>query len=192
MASNPVTKISEEQYLAIDRAAEFRSEFVDGEMFAMSGGSLRHARLQRNLLFELQSPLRDTGCEAFTSDMRVRVPATRMYAYPDVTVICGKPVLADEQQDILLNPVVIFEVLSPTTEKYDRGLKFQHYRAIESLKDYILVDQNQVLVEQFTRQDDNTWTLRDYRLADQELTIPSINVSLPVRRIYDRIELPGA
>ena len=192
MASNPVTKISEEQYLAIDRAAEFRSEFVDGEMFAMSGGSLRHARLQRNLLFELQSPLRDTGCEAFTSDMRVRVPATRMYAYPDVTVICGKPVLADEQQDILLNPVVIFEVLSPTTEKYDRGLKFQHYRTIESLKDYILVDQNQVLVEQFTRQDDNTWTLRDYRLPDQELTIPSINVSLPVRRIYDRIELPGA
>lgn len=192
MASNPVTKISEEQYLAIDRAAEFRSEFVDGEMFAMSGGSLRHARLQRNLLFELQSPLRDTGCEAFTSDMRVRVPATRMYAYPDVTVICGKPVLADEQQDILLNPVVIFEVLSPTTEKYDRGLKFQHYRAIESLKDYILVDQNQVLVEQFTRQDDNTWTLRDYRLPNQELTIPSINVSLPVRRIYDRIELPGA
>ena len=191
MVSNPVTKLTEEQYLAIDRAAEFRSEFVDGEMFAMSGGSLRHARLQRNLLFELQSALRDTGCEAFTSDMRVRVPATRMYAYPDVTVICGKPVLSDEQQDILLNPVVIFEVLSPTTEKYDRGLKFQHYRAIESLKDYILVDQNQVLIEQFTRQDDNTWTLRDYQLLDQELTIPSINVSLPVRRIYDRIELPG-
>jgi Uma2 family endonuclease len=185
-------KLTEEQYLALDRAAEFRSEFVDGEIFAMSGGSLRHARLQRNLLFELQSALKDTGCEGFTSDMRVRVPATGMYAYPDVTVICGKPVLADEQQDILLNPVVIFEVLSPTTEKYDRGLKFQHYRAIESLKDYILVDQNQVLVEQFTRHDGNTWTLRDYQLLDQELTIPSINVSLPVRRIYDRIELPGA
>ena len=185
-------KLSEEEYLALDRAAEFRSEFVDGEMFAMSGGSLRHARLQRNLLFELQSALKDTGCEAFTSDMRVRVPATRMYAYPDVTVICGKPVLVDEHQDILLNPIVIFEVLSPSTERYDRGLKFQQYRAIESLKDYILVDQNQVRIEQFTRQDSSPWTLRDYQRLEEVLTIASINVSLPLHRIYDQIELPGA
>jgi Uma2 family endonuclease len=192
VASNPVTKISEEQYLAIDRAAEFRSEFVDGEIFAMSGSSFRHAALQSNVLVEVANCLRGTDCRVFGADLRVRVSNTRMYAYPDVCVVCGKELLADEQQDILLNPVVIFEVLSPTTEKYDRGLKFQHYRAIESLKDYILVDQNQVLVEQFTRQDDNTWTLRDYRLPNQELTIPSINVSLPVRRIYDRIELPGA
>ena len=192
MASNPVSKLTEEQYLAIEREAEFRSEFVDGEMLAMSGGSLRHARLQQNISSELYIALRDTGCEAFTSDMRVRVPKTRMYAYPDVSVICGKPVLADDHLDNLLNPIVIFEVLSPTTEKYDRGVKSQHYRAIESLKDYILVDQNQVRIEQFTRQDANTWTLRDYQLLDQELTIASIGISLPLRRIYDRIELPGA
>ena len=192
MASNPVTKLSEEQYLAIDRAAEFRSEFVDGEMFAMSGSSFRHAALQSNVLVEVANGLRGTDCRVFGTDLRVRVSKTRMYAYPDVCVVCGKELLADEQRDILLNPVVIFEVLSPTTEHYDRGLKFQHYRTIESLKDYILVDQNQVLIEQFTRDVGSTWTLRDHQLLDQELTIPSINVSLQLRRIYDRIELPGA
>ena len=192
MASNPVTKLTEEQYLAIEREAEFRSEFVDGEMFAMSGGSLRHARLHQNISSELYIALRDTGCQAFTSDMRLRVPKSRMYAYPDLSVICGKPVLADDHLDNLLNPIVRFEVLSPSTEKYDRGVKSPHYRTIESLTDYILVDQNQVRIEQFTRQDANTWTLRDYQLLEQDLTIASINVSLPLRRIYNHIELPGA
>src|ERR1700737_1281478 len=116
MASDPVTRVTEEEYLAIDRAAEVRSEFFDGEMFAMSGGSMRHARLQRNIIVELHAILLGSKCEVFTSDFRVRISPGRMYAYPDVTVVCGKPTLADERQDILLNPAVIFEVLSPTTE----------------------------------------------------------------------------
>jgi Uma2 family endonuclease len=192
MASNPLTRVTEEEYLAIDRAAEVRSEFFDGEMFAMSGGSMRHAQLQANLHGELYVALRGKDCRAFTSDFRVRVSPGSMYAYPDVTVVCGKPILADERQDILLNPAVIFEVLSPSTEQYDRGVKFQRYRAIESLKDYILVNQDEIRIEQYTRRDANTWTLHDYQRPEEELRIDSIGVSLALARIYDRIEMPNA
>lgn len=191
MASNPVTKVTEEQYLAMDRAAEMRSEFLDGEMIAMSGGSSNHARLQQNISSELYNRLQGSGCEAFGSDLRIRVSA-RMYTYPDISVVCGKLRLADGHQDILLNPIVIFEILSPSTEKYDRGVKFQHYRTIDSLKGYVLVAQDAVRVEHYTRGDDNTWTLRDHQTLEEELKIASIGVSLPLSRIYDRIELPAA
>jgi Uma2 family endonuclease len=192
MASNPVTKVTEEEYLAIDRAAEVRSEFFDGEMFAMSGGSMRHAQLQANLHGELYIALRGSDSQAFTSDFRVRVSPGSMYAYPDITVVCGRPLLADEHQDILVNPTVIIEVLSPSTEYYDRGVKFQRYRAIETLKDYILVNQDEIRIEQYTRRDANTWTLRDYQRPEEELRIDLIGISLPLDRIYDRIELPNA
>jgi Uma2 family endonuclease len=190
VASNAITKLTEEQYLAIDRAAEIRSEFLDGEMIAMSGGSLRHSGLKVNLIGELFAALRDGDCRAYNSDFRVRV-SKRMYAYPDISVVCGKALLADERQDILLNPAVIFEVLSPSTEKYDRGVKFLNYRTIESLQDYILVSQDTILVEHYTRGEANTWTLRDHQALEQELKIASIGVSLPLSRIYDRVELPG-
>ena len=191
MASNPVTKLTEEQYLAIERAAEFKSEFLEGEMFAMSGTSMNHGRLQRNILVELDNRLRGKGCEAFPSDLRVRV-SSRMYTYPDISVVCGAPALADEHQDSLLNPVVIFEVLSPSTETYDRGAKFQHYRTVASLREYVLVEQNQVRIECYTRQPGDTWTLRDYKHLEDELAIDSIGISIPLSRIYDRVEFsPG-
>ncbi len=183
--------VTEEQYLALDRAAEVRNEFLDGEMIAMSGGSMRHARLQQNISSELYICLRGTQCEAFGPDFRVRV-SRRMYAYPDVSVVCGKPILADERQDILLNPVVIFEILSPSTEKYDRGVKFQLYRTIDFLKNYVLVDQNQVRIEHYSRETDNTWTLHDHDKLHDEVEIASLGVSLPLNRIYDRVELPPA
>jgi Uma2 family endonuclease len=192
VSSNPVTKLTEEQYLAIERAAELRSEFVNGEMFAMSGGTLRHSALQSNILGELYIRARDKGCRAFASDMRIRVSATGMYTYPDVSVVCGEPQLADTHGDTLLNPIVIFEVLSPSSEGYDRGLKFQSYRTIESLQDYILVDQNRVRIEHYTRQDAITWTLRDCQSLDGELVIDSVGVTLSLTRIYDGVELPAA
>jgi Uma2 family endonuclease len=191
MASNPVTKVTEEQYLAMDRAAEVRSEFMDGEMWAMSGGSMRHAGLQANIIIELGVALRGSDCRMFTSDLRVRVLPGRMYAYPDVTVVCGKPVPADDHQDILLNPAVIFEVLSPNTEKYDRGIKFQYYLSLETLKDFILVDQNKVRVEHYARGSPGAWTFRAYEQLDDELKIDSIGVSLALSRIYDRVEFPA-
>jgi Uma2 family endonuclease len=133
---------TEEEYLAFERAAEFRHELLDGEVVERSGANLRHASLQMNLIGELHAALRGTSCEVFSSDLRVRV-SPRMYTYPDLTIVRGEPRLADEREDILLNPTVIFEVLSPSTEYYDRGLKFRRYREINSLTDYILVDQDQ-------------------------------------------------
>jgi Uma2 family endonuclease len=188
VASNPISKLTEEQYLAIERAAEFKSEFLDGEMFAMSGASTQHNRLHQNLSGELWFRLRGTGCEAFLSDMRVKVGQSGMYTYPDISVVCGKPLLADDYQDSLLNPIVLFEILSPSTEKYDRGLKFQNYRTIESLKDYLLVDQTKIRIEHYTRQAGNLWTLRDYQHVDEELKIDSIGVSIPLNGIYERVE----
>ncbi len=188
MASNPVSKLTEEQYLASERAAEFRNEFLDGVMYAMSGGSLQDSGLARNILAKLDAILQPSDCQAFGSDLRVRV-SSRMYTYPDVSVVCGKPLLADEQRDVLLNPVVIFEVLSPSTELYDRGPKLQLYRTIPSLREYILVDQNKVRVEQYIRQDASTWTLRDREGLDAELKMESIGASLPLRLIYNRVDL---
>jgi Uma2 family endonuclease len=190
MASSPITKVTAEEYLALDRAAEFRSEFLDGEIIAMSGGSARHSKLQVNLTLELETALRGTPCQTFSADLRVRV-SPRTYTYPDLTVVCGKPLLADDEQDILVNPKVIFEVLSPSTEFYDRGLKFRRYREVRSLTDYILVDQDQTRIEQFTRGDAHTWTLRDYQDASETLLIESIGVSIPLVRLYERIEFPS-
>jgi Uma2 family endonuclease len=190
--SSDLVSLTEEQYLAVERPAEFKSELLDGVMYAMSGGSMRHSYLAVNLLAELRAMLRSSECKAFNSDLRVRVSA-RMYAYPDVSVVCGKPLLADDHQDVLLNPVIIVEVLSPSTEQYDRGMKFQLYRTIESLREYILVDQDveqdKVLIEQYIRQDANTWTLHDHPTLEDELKMDSIGVSLPLRLIYDRVDL---
>jgi Uma2 family endonuclease len=189
VASNPVSKLTEEQYLALDRAADFKSEFVDGEMFAMAGASNAHGLIQANLLAELHLALRGSACRPFGSDSRVKV-SRRAYVYPDVSVVCSKQQTTGEQSDILVNPVAIFEVLSPSTEKYDRGLKFQLYRTNDSLRDYVLVNQEQVRIEQFTRQPDGTWTFRDYQGPDEELKIDSIGVAIPLRRIYDQLEIP--
>jgi Uma2 family endonuclease len=188
MASSPVSKLTEEQYLAIERAAESKSEFLDGVMYAMSGGSLQHSGLARNILAMLDSILQGSECQPFGSDLRVRV-SSNMYTYPDVSVVCGKPALADDEQDSLINPVVIFEVLSPSTELYDRGLKFQYYRTIPSLREYILVDQNKVQIEQYIYQDAATWTMRDHRSLDSAVKMNSFGASLPLRMIYNRIDL---
>jgi Uma2 family endonuclease len=190
VASSPITKVTAEEYLALDRAAEFRSELLDGEMIAMSGGSMRHSGLKTNLAGEIHAALLGTSCQAFNSDLRVRV-SSRMFTYPDLTIVCGKPLSADERQDVLLNPTVIVEVLSPSTEPYDRGVKFQYYRAIETLRDYILVAQDRISIEQFTPGEPHTWTLREYQTASETLLIESIGVSLPLAAIYNRIEFPS-
>jgi len=187
MASNPVSKLTEEQYLTIERAAEFKSEFLDGVMYAMSGGSPRHSTLAINIQSELRAMLRGSQCKPYNSDLRVRV-SSRMYAYPDVSVVCGKLQLADDQKDNLLNPIVIFEVLSPSTEQYDRGVKFQLYRTIQSLREYVLVDQTKAQVEQYIYQDASTWILRDHQGLDAELKLDSIGASLPLRLIYDGVD----
>lgn len=190
MASHPITKVSAEEYLALERAAELRSEYYDGEIVAMSGGSARHSTVKVNLTREISNALRGRPCQAFDSDLRVRV-ASRLYTYPDLTVLCGEPKFLDECQDVLVNPTVILEVLSPSTEVYDRGVKLQRYRSIESLQDYILVSQDQMRIEQYTRGEGNVWTFRDYQGASETLRIDSIGISLPVAGIYERVEFPA-
>ena len=191
MASQPVTKLTEEEYLTRERAAEYKSEYFDGEMFAMSGASMRHSDLQGNIQGHLFAALAGGQCRVHGSDLRVRI-SKRMYTYPDVLVVCGEPKPADKEHDVLLNPVAIFEILSPSTEKYDRGLKLQYYRTIPSLQDYILVDQDQIRIEQYTRQDANVWTLRDYQRVEDELPLASIGVSISLAKIYDRVEFAAS
>jgi Uma2 family endonuclease len=190
MASNPISKLSEAEYLEIERAAEFRSEFIDGERFAMAGGTLRHALLLGNTYGELRSALRGTGCRALPCEFRVRI-SDRFSTYLDVSVICGKALLTDDHNDSYRNPTVVVEVLCPSSEKYDRGEKFRQYRTLESLKDYILVGQQRVQVEHFSRQPDNSWTMRDHQTLDEELRIDSIGVGIPLRSIYEGVELPS-
>ena len=192
MASHPITKLTEEEYLAIDRAADVRSEYIAGEIYAMAGASLNHIRLQGNTFGELYVALRNSDCQVCGSDFRVRTSASHSHLYPDVSVFCGKPQLADGRADILLNPIVIIEVLSPSTESFDRGLKFRHYRSIESLKDYILIDQTQVLIEHYTRHGQVEWNVTYAQELDSEVRIDSLQVTLSVRRIYNGIEFPAA
>ncbi len=174
----------------MERAAEFRSEFVNGEMFAMAGASVDHVRLQHNLSVELDAALRGSGCEVLGSDMRIMV-SNRAYLYADVSVACA-PTTPDAHDDNLLNPLVVFEVLSPSTEKYDRGVKFRLYRTIESLKDYLLVSQDEIHVEHFTRQPDGTWSFHEYEGPNAELKIDSLGVTIPLGRIYARVTIPPA
>ncbi|MGA2215825.1 MAG: Uma2 family endonuclease [Bryobacteraceae bacterium] len=176
-----------EEYLELNRVAERRSEFVDGAMILREGANIRHATVQVNVIGEVGRFHRGSSCELFGSDLRVRV-SPRMYTCSDLTVVCGKTMFADERRDSLLNPTAIFEVLSPSTEYYDRGVKLRRYREIESLMDYVLVAQDQVNIEHYTRSGENTWTLRDYRRAEDVLMIASIGVSVPLAAIYERIE----
>lgn len=188
MSTHPRTHLTEEQYLEIERKAETKSEYLNGEMFAMSGASLAHIRIVGNVMFALRQQLKSGRCEAFSNDFRVRVGKTRLYTYPDIVAICGEPVLLDNFHDTLLNPRLIIEVLSPSTEAYDRGLKFEHYRTIDSLLEYVLVASTRVHVDVFTREAAK-WGLTSAESLDQSVKLESIGCTLSVREIYERVEL---
>src|SRR5437763_1759978 len=147
-----LSRISEADYLRIERQAEFRSEYFDGEIFAMAGGTRAHSLIGTNIAGELRNQLKATDCVAYNTDLRVKVEATGLLTYPDVSVVCGEQRFLDDEQDVLLNPTVIIEVLSDSTEAYDRGKKFEHYRQIPSCKEYLLVSQKEPRIEQFIRQ----------------------------------------
>jgi Uma2 family endonuclease len=177
-----------EQYLDLERHTEIRHEFLDGTVYAMSGASRAHSAIRFNLAGCLQPQLRGTPCAGYTSDMKVRAGDASLYAYPDLTVVCGEPLLHDDHGDVLLNPVVIFEVLSRSTEAYDRGEKFERYKTIETLTDYVLVSQDRPRLEHFSRQPDGTWSLTEVSALESSLDIASVNCRLPLAEVYDRIE----
>jgi Uma2 family endonuclease len=181
-----IPRYTPEQYLALERKAEFKSEYYDGFITCMAGTSREHNLIGGNLGGELRSQLKGRPCETYINDMRVLVSRSGLYTYPDLIVVCGDPRFLDEKSDTLLNPTVIVEVLSPTTESYDRGKKFGHYRRLESLKEYVLVAQDEVFVERYSRQGD-IWQLSDWTSIDETLSLASIDCHVPLREIYARI-----
>lgn len=186
MASNPRPWISPEQYLKVERQAETKSEYLNGETFAMTGASRRHNLVAGNIFASLKSQLRDRGCEVYISDMRVRIPVGDFYVYPDVTVACGQPRFEDSEVDTLLNPVVIVEILSKSTEDYDRGTKFVHYRTLPSLAEYLLVSQEERRVEHLVRQASG-WLLTESTSLEDVVELPSVGARLALSEIYDRV-----
>ena len=189
MSTQPRTALTPEEYLELERKAEYKSEYYHGEMFAMAGASREHNVLAMNLSATLHAQLRRRPCEVYPSDMRVRVGATGLYTYPDVSVVCGQPQLADEHADILLNPTFLAEVLSPSTEGYDRGRKFEHYRTIESLAEYLLVAQDRIHVDLYTRQQDGRWVLSEASRLEDTLELPSIGCQLALADLYEKVDL---
>jgi Uma2 family endonuclease len=189
MAALPQKYVSPEEYLALERAAETRNAYLDGEIFAMTGASRPHNLITANVLASLHGQLRGRDCEAYASDMRVHVPTTGLYTYPDVVVSCGDPSFLDAELDTLLDPVVLVEVLSPSTEDHDRGSKFVHYRSIPSFREYLLIAQENVHVEHMVRQGDGRWLLTELRDPQQTVTLEAIDCSLVLAEIYESV--PG-
>jgi Uma2 family endonuclease len=185
-----VPRFSAEQYLALERNAESKSEFCNGFIIAMAGGSREHNVIAGNLHGEIRSQLKGRPCDVYISDMRVRVNLTGLFTYPDVIALCGEARFVDDKADTLINPTLIVEVLSTSTESYDRGDKFMNHRQLESLQEYVLVAQDKVLVERFTRHGEQ-WLLTEFRSVDDTLRLDSIDCAVPLREIYARIELPA-
>src|SRR5580700_5076361 len=178
MSTQPKAFLTPEQYLEIERQAEYKSEFWQGEMFAMSGAAEPHNLVLPNITAQLHPQLRSTGCRLYSNDMRVRVSATGLYTYPDMVVVCGASQFLDARRDTLLNPTLIVEILSPSTEAYDRGRKFEHYQSIDSLQQYLLVASERVHADVFTRQAGGQWLLTAVASADDVIELDSIGCRL--------------
>lgn len=179
--------LTPQEYLIIERKAESRSEYYQGEMSLMSGASRKHNLIVGNIYACLHQQLRQRDCEVYASDMRVCVTPSGLYTYPDVIVVCGMPEFEDEEVDTLLNPTVVIEVLSRSTRNYDRGDKFEHFRALPSVLDYLLVAQEKMLVEHFARQPDNFWLFSEARAPQQVVHFRSIECELKVADIYEKV-----
>ena len=187
MASQPKPQYTVEEYLALEREAEFKSEYIDGYIVAMAGASERHNLIVTNTVRELSNQLKGRDCRVYSSDMRIDLRERELFAYPDVVVVCGAPQLSDERRDNLRNPVVIIEVLSPSTESYDRGLKFIKYRRIESLQEYLLVSQEEARIEHYVRQPNGDWLMSEFAGLDASVHLPSINCELKLAEVFDKV-----
>jgi Uma2 family endonuclease len=181
--------VSPEQYLETERQAERKSEYHNGEMFAMAGAKEAHNLLVANTLASLHRQLRSRPCRVYPSDMRVRVSATGLSTYPDVVAVCGERLFLDDQRDTLLNPDLLVEVLSPSTEAYDRGRKFEQYKMLESLREYLLIASDRMHVDLYTRQADGRWLLTSADKPEDSLTLESVEAQLTLADLYEKVEL---
>lgn len=179
--------LTPEEYLLTERQAETKHEYYDGEIFAMAGASQRHNFLTVGLSAQLYFKLRGKPCDLYSNDMRVRVRDTGLYTYPDLVIACGGSEFDDAQKDTLTNPGVLFEILSDSTESYDRGRKFAHYRQIPTLTDYLLVAQNEPCIEHYRRQDDG-WLLTEARGKEGVISLDTLDCTLPLAEVYEKID----
>jgi len=189
-----------DEYLALERTEAERHEYLDGCVYAMAGESPDHGRICVNLTRRLAAQLDGSGCEVFSKDLKVRCgPMPRpggsregLFAYPDLVVICGALQFHDQAREVLLNPRVILEVLSPSTEAFDRGDKFRRYRAwLPTLTDYVLVAQDRPFIDHYHRQDDGTWALRTHEGLDDALHLATIGCTVPLAEVYERLVFPA-
>jgi Uma2 family endonuclease len=182
-------RFTPEEYLALERKAERKSEYFNGEIFAMSGASPQHVLIVTNVVAELRGQLKTRPCTVYSTDLRLKVSATGLYTYPDVIVVCGEPQFDDDHKDTLLNPTLIVEVLSESIKDYDRGAKFEQYRKIESFVEYVLIAQDKRHVEHFVRQAGNRWLLSETNRLEDTLELTSIACNLMLTEVYDKVEL---
>ncbi len=186
MAIHP--RLTPEEYLAFERSqTDAKHDYLDGEIMAMTGASEAHNLITWNVLASLHVQMRGRSCRSYGSDMRVKIPATGLYTYPDISALCGEPEFADDVLDTLLNPSVIIEVLSPSTEAYNRGAKFAHYRRIESLQAYVLISQDTPHIELFERQADGRWLLSEATELTATVALEAIGCELALGIVYERV-----
>ncbi len=186
MSTVPKHHITPDEYLQRERKAEYRSEYLRGEMFAMAGASANHNLIVLNAGSHLREQLKKKPCRVYPSDLKLRIEATGLYTYPDLSVVCGEPQFESDVCDVLLNPVVLVEVLSDSTEAYDRGKKFEHYRTIPSLKHYILIAQDRHSIDCFSRQVDDSWNLTSCQGLGGKIRLEAINSELVGVEVYDK------
>ncbi|MEH2322534.1 MAG: Uma2 family endonuclease [Nostoc sp.] len=176
-----------EEYLELEEAAEYKSEYIDGEIIPMAGGTINHNRIAGNFYAVLNFAFRQQEYEVFNSDMRLWIPKRHFYTYPDVTVIAGEPQCFNNRKDIILNPQVIVEVLSQSTKGYDREDKFQAYRTISTFQEYLLIDQTRIHVEQFSKTGKKQWTLREYDEEDEAIALVTVPFEISLQDIYNKV-----
>jgi Uma2 family endonuclease len=185
-------RLTEAEYLTIEHAAELKSEFFDGEMFAMAGGTPQHSLIATNLARVIGNQLRASPCVVYNADLRIKVEASGLFTYPDLSVICGPLEFARGTTDTVINPSLLVEVLSEATEAYDRGKKFEHYRQIATLREYLLVSQREPRIEHFLRQEQEGWLLTEAAGLDTRLELPNLHIQVALSDVFDRVELvPG-
>jgi len=187
MATVPKHYITPEEYLHRERNAEYRSEYFQGEMFAMTGASANHNLIVLNTGASLREQLKKKPCRVYPSDLKLRIEATGLYTYPDVSVVCGEPRLESERGEVLLNPIVLVEVLSESTEAYDRGKKFEHYRAIPGLQHYVLISQDRHSIDCFSRTEEGNWLLSNCQGLDGGVALEAIACRLLASEVYDKV-----
>jgi Uma2 family endonuclease len=190
----PQRRCTPEEYLTYERQAEYKNEYIDGRIVSVNGANRWHSSIAGNLVMALDSQLRDGRCEAYLSRMRVKVPACRAYIYPDFVVVCGVPQFEDVERDTLLNPTLIIEIFSPETEAYDRGAKFGYYRGLPSVQEYLLIAQDEMLIDHFVRIGDagEIWGFTSTTDSAAVVQLRAIGCELPVAEVYRRVSFPAA